>query len=153
MAIDKQTTVEITNYVYATWNREPSPAAKKDVYRTWHDHLADLEADAVYAAIRRISVVNTKDGWMPTPGDVRRETIGVPEDQPTALQGWLLFRQWAEEMSMGTGTGAVHPLVHRVIQRLGPGAAGLVTNDDRRLWLEEWRAVTKDDELHRYGVE
>jgi hypothetical protein len=137
----KEELIQVAQRCWATWNQTPLDV--KASYEAWWAIVGDLDAEAVNAAINRLSVSST---FCPKPGELRRFVLG--EDVPSPAEAWSAYCEVRDCMSKGTPVPALHPLVSKCIRVSGHT---LITNSDRDHFLSLYEGMLAQYRQENYA--
>lgn len=153
----KEELVEIVDRIHASWNQQINPNNQKVLYEAWWRILQDLPKNEVDHAIDQLVI---KDGYMPRPGAVRKQTLNNHHGwkPPTHIEAWQQFRTMAEAAHTGSYTGNenIHELVKMTVAELGGTTAyNLHTNGDRQQFLDMYQTIVDrfEDAIHSLSTD
>jgi hypothetical protein len=150
----KPETIKIVDRVLANWPSDPSLAARKTMYETWHRLIGDLSYEDCAVALDAIAVEDNP--WPPRPGTLRKRVVDLNDPigkAPAPSEAWVQFRANAVAAVNGNDLVPMHPLVRDVVVKLGITTENsLHTNGDRDVFIRAYEQMLAVRDADRYGV-
>ena len=150
----KDKCIELCEILHGAWSKPlDAQSIKVSAKAYWLVLGEDFDYDEAIDYVREKIIGQAK--WAPRPGEIlvavkaRKAGDDVP---PTAAEAWMDLQERSKAIHDGSLNYAVaHPVLARVMKKLGNDAVGLRTNGDRDMFTQAYEAEVERYLLENYG--
>ena len=153
--MNKEECVKVVELLSVTWDKQLDAASLGIRVRGFWEYIQDLPYEPTMDTIRKLGVAGRR--WAPKPGELRLLVLSTVQDSPLPPEpeeAWMILQDIGGAIYNGTVEyEKPHPLVAKVIKRIGDGAIGLKTNADRTMFITLYEKMREDYLLENYAAD